>query len=1052
VNRLRRVIGREPQLAAAEALLDDLDRFRGGLLVLVGEAGIGKTRLAEEIVSVARTRGARTAWASAWQVDGAPPLWPWVQILRQLAGSSASLGHPQPETPAAAAAAQFAQCEAVAGHLLEAAAESALVVVVDNLHWADAASRRVLTFIASAVRDARCLVVATCRADELSPEDMAELAQVGTSLTIPRLPDDDAAELLRTAVGADVSSAATGLVVARSAGNPLFLWEFGQLMAQSGRLDVAPAGVPRAVAGVIERRLARVPHDVVALLQVVAVLGGSCTTDVVATVADVTADDAVAGLSTAVAVGILTEEVPESVAFSHDLVRDVVLSGLDVRRRLELHRRAAAALERRLALDPSFHAVVADHLSKAGAGQSDAASQHWESAGFRASSLLAYDEAARCFARASRATGSDADRYARLLVAEGEALVLAGNLELARARYTDAATAARTVGNPELLARAVLGIGTGPLSWEVPIGDEQHADLVAEALALLPEEDKALRSTLLARLSVSGSTPETLDVAGRRAREALELAQEVGDPVLIGQALAALNDALGGPSHTMTRRENADAMVELALAAGDRSLELLGYRFRIVADLESGDVPAVDRDIAAFTRLAEGLRQPLISWFVPLFRGMRALMAGDVDAADRHQAEVAAAAQATGSVNADLLSTTLRFGIDVACGRDTAPDFFNGFKALDPAAWGSLGAGLAMVKWHAGEHEAARDLLRLHADSGFVRLGEDSDYLVSLTFFGRVAAALGETGAAASVYELLGPYSGLWVVDGIAGCCWGPVDLEQGRLAVALGRHADAREHLAAALDAVEQAGAVMLAAEVRVIRQAVADAEASMTKVADRDTIVGSPDDVDDPGLGNVFHRDGSFWTLAYRQETVRIRDAKGLRDLARLLAEPRREFHVLDLAGRGGAPVGSGGADHDDHAGGDLGELLDARARAEYRRRLAELDDELEDAEACADPVRAERARDERDFLLAELSSALGLGGRPRRTGDPVERARKAVSGRIRLTIGRIEHEHAALGRHLRNAVRTGTYCAYEPETPTTWLSAGRSGIATSDVAPPQ
>ncbi len=192
--------------------------------------------------------------------------------------------------------------------------------------------------------------------------------------------------------------------------------------------------------------------------------------------------------------------------------------------------------------------------------------------------------------------------------------------------------------------------------------------------------------------------------------------------------------------------------------------------------------------------------------------------------------------------------------------------------------------------------------------------------------------------------------------------------------------------------------------------------------------SIADSTNDVD-----NVFRLDGQFWTLAYRGRTVRLKDAKGLGDLARLLGQPQREVHVIDLAGSEQAAGRSG--DRLPVRVADLGEILDARARAEYRRRLAELEDELDDAELCADLGRAERARVERDFLSAELASALGLGGRPRRAGDPVERARKAVTGRIRMTIGRIEREHPALARHLANAVHTGTYCVYEPETTTIW-----------------
>ncbi len=159
-------------------------------------------------------------------------------------------------------------------------------------------------------------------------------------------------------------------------------------------------------------------------------------------------------------------------------------------------------------------------------------------------------------------------------------------------------------------------------------------------------------------------------------------------------------------------------------------------------------------------------------------------------------------------------------------------------------------------------------------------------------------------------------------------------------------------------------------------------------------------------------------------------MKDAKGLHDLAHLISRPGREVHVFDLVG----------ADRDAARAalarsGDLGELLDARARAEYRRRLDELDDELDDAERCRDLARAERARAERSFIADELAAALGRGGRPRRTGDPTERARKAVTARIRLTIGRIDHGHQDLARHLTHSVRTGTLCAYQPELPIDW-----------------
>jgi hypothetical protein len=195
-------------------------------------------------------------------------------------------------------------------------------------------------------------------------------------------------------------------------------------------------------------------------------------------------------------------------------------------------------------------------------------------------------------------------------------------------------------------------------------------------------------------------------------------------------------------------------------------------------------------------------------------------------------------------------------------------------------------------------------------------------------------------------------------------------------------------------------------------------------------------------PSGPNVFRREGEYWTVVFAQDAFRLRDAKGLRYLAKLLAEPGREFHVLDLVTE--APTapkrpadGETRADARADALGHAGELLDAKAKEAYRRRLAEIEEELSDAEAMGDADRAERARGEREFLAAELAAAVGLGGRDRVAASASERARLNVTRAIRSALGRM-HEHSpALGRHLSVAVRTGTFCCYEPDprVPVDW-----------------
>jgi hypothetical protein len=191
-----------------------------------------------------------------------------------------------------------------------------------------------------------------------------------------------------------------------------------------------------------------------------------------------------------------------------------------------------------------------------------------------------------------------------------------------------------------------------------------------------------------------------------------------------------------------------------------------------------------------------------------------------------------------------------------------------------------------------------------------------------------------------------------------------------------------------------------------------------------------------------NMFRREGDYWSVSFDGHTVRVRDLKGMRYLARLLADPGREYHVLDLVT---AETGHGAQLDSSHAGnlprsafGDAGEILDARAKDAYRRRLAEIEDDIDQARAIGDAERAAQADAERDFLVRELARAFGLGGRDRRAASASERARAGVTRAIRQAIARIGEHHPQLGEHLNHTIRTGTYCAYHPDprAPAGWI----------------
>jgi tetratricopeptide (TPR) repeat protein len=186
----------------------------------------------------------------------------------------------------------------------------------------------------------------------------------------------------------------------------------------------------------------------------------------------------------------------------------------------------------------------------------------------------------------------------------------------------------------------------------------------------------------------------------------------------------------------------------------------------------------------------------------------------------------------------------------------------------------------------------------------------------------------------------------------------------------------------------------------------------------------------VDATAETNVFRREGDYWCVVFEGRTVRVRDLKGMRYLAQLLAHPGRELHVLDLVA---AETGQ------QTALGDAGEMLDERAKTAYRRRLVEIEDDIEQARALEDAEREAQADAERDFLVRELARAIGLGGRDRRAASTSERARSGVTRAVRQGIARIGEHHPELGEHLNHAVRTGTYCAYVPDpgAPAAWTA---------------
>ncbi|MGH2782991.1 MAG: hypothetical protein ACRDLA_16605, partial [Thermoleophilaceae bacterium] len=550
--------------------------------------------------------------------------------------------------------------------------------------------------------------------------------------------------------------------------------------------------------------------------------------------------------------------------------------------------------------------------------------------------------------------------------------------------------------------------------FEIALGDRTQIDLLEEAAAALTGED-SLTVWVQARLSVALTGAGDDERRARLAEDAITTARRLGDDRALAYALAVHCDVIPAPEHADQRVRQSSEIVALATTARDPEIELLGRRLRLVALLEVGDVAGVDAEIEAYARVADLLRQPLFQWYVPLWRGMRALMVGDLERVEASLEEVSRIGQAAQSENARMMIFTQRAAVPVLLDRDVT-DIGREFSELledHPSLW-EYPSLPAMVAARSGREADARAILDRLAAADLRPIPRDAEWLEAMSCATDAAVLVRHRELARLLYDRLRPLAGRLIVDGIGGACLGAVDMCLGRLAALLG-YPETERHFDDALALHRAAGATLLV-DVGERHRAAAHGR-----------VGGDGQGEEGEGDANVFQRDGDVWTLRYDGVTAMMKDAKGLRDLAALVARPGEMLHVRELLGAG-----------EGHGGGvapGADAVLDRRAVEEYRRRLRELEEEVGEAEADHDIERAARGKTEREAIVSELEAALGLGGRTRRLADETERARKAVRARIRLTLDRIDREHPSLGRHLRASVRTGTFCSYEPEHSPGW-----------------
>ncbi|MQY02730.1 AfsR/SARP family transcriptional regulator [Actinomadura macrotermitis] len=797
----------------------------GGLALIGGDAGMGKTALAERLAELLAERGWTCAWGRASET-GAPAAWPWAELLRELAagtppeeGQAARLGPLLDDTATVPDTGDITTGDITAGdittgrfhlhlavgdYLAGLAARAPLLLVLEDLHWADQETLALLGRVLARVRGLPVLLAGTFRRTEVSDRLAAALAALARHeplrIDLTGLPPGAAADLVRATCAAGVGDAEAAAIAERTGGNPFFIRETARLLDAEGPA-AATGAVPAGVGDVLRRRVARLPEGAQAVLRGAAVVGRDADLRVLAEVAgdeDAVLDAVEAGLAS----GLITEPAAGRIRFAHALVRDTLYTGLSRARRTRLHGRVAAALERHR---PGEAAALAHHYLEAGTDAAKAV-RYARAAAEEAEARFAHGAAGDLWCRAADIPGVPAPERLELDIRAIRASALGGDLVPARLRRLRAIAEARALGDPDLLARVIASFDV-PMLWtnrEYGTVDQEAIDAIEHALAALPPGAGPLRVRLLTMLAME--LEGELDDRGRRAAEqAVAQARDLGRPELLAVALNGLyTNAYRDAAGRDERRRIAAELLDLAEAHRLGTHRVLAHLQLHQAAVACVDLPAARAHLAEGRRLAEQYGLPLFDLIGSWYEAVLHVQGARYDDAERVYRRVGDAIGRTGVWSGER---GVAF-IGVFCAR-----FLQGRagELVQETGWlarqwphVSATADLyALALAGQGRLEEAR---RATEGAGPIR----PDYFFDLTMSMRAqrAIALGDRELAAGCRRALLPYAGYIAGGACAVAALGPVAHTLGDLAVFLERPAEAAGHYRRAAEIAALAGA----------------------------------------------------------------------------------------------------------------------------------------------------------------------------------------------------------------------------------------------------
>ncbi|MGS0683932.1 ATP-binding protein [Nakamurella sp. GG22] len=768
------MVGRETAMAAADAAIGAAVAGAGGLLLVSGDPGIGKSRFVQAVAERAADRELQPAWGYAVEDAGAPALWPWQRACRDWPEVTSALDTGPDGAGLQDARTSFVMFMDVCERIVEVSRQRGVLLVLEDMHWADRTSVALLRHLAGELERSNLLVVVTYRQETPGAlsDALADLARARNVTTIA-LEGLRAADI-HTWLDASGFRAADDLAAAlreRTGGNALLVKLVTQALS-SIDAGADPRAVDRLLAGradlrrLIASRTAALDPSGREAVAAASVLGERLDPGILATIVDQPVSSATDALQTAVGAGVLRESTtPGEFAFAHALVRDAIYADLPASARGRWHRRCATALEsvaaESVAAEPAA-GIIANHWRRATGADAGAHCLRWAKLAARqAGSAFAYEDAAgfaELALRCATESGESAADLAELTVMSAEAYFAAGNIDASLDACTRASDLALAAGRPDLMAAAGLviqGIGT-------PVLNRRIRALCERALAA-SDDAPVTTARLLVQIAAATAEDEGGSLAEERSARALAAAEATGDPVAILEALAARHLAIAVPNMVTERLELGRRAVELGKDADRPLATMWGHLWRADAAHQVGNLVEVDREIDSIDEIATRRRSALARWHHHRMLAARTALTGDFALARTHNRHATELAHRMGDLS--LAGMSYAFSLQLAQVRgdptELPPDFMRAIEHSPPLPLVKVGRVMALAL--AGDTAAARacfesfrDLPRTYPVG--VR------WAATLAQIGLTAVLLDDAEVADTVYERLAPdalyYSG----------------------------------------------------------------------------------------------------------------------------------------------------------------------------------------------------------------------------------------------------------------------------------------------------